>query len=40
MKTGSLFHSAGPDNAKARFPNFIIDRATTNQLEMKIIELV
>jgi len=31
MKTGSLFHSAGPANAKARFPNFLslIDRVTT-----------
>ena len=29
MKTGNLFHSAGPANAKARFPNFLIDRVTT-----------
>ena len=28
MKTGNLFHSAGPANAKARFPNFLIDRVT------------
>jgi len=29
MKTGNLFHSAGLANAKARFPNFLIDRVTT-----------
>jgi len=29
MKTGNLFHSAGPANAKARFPNFLIDYVTT-----------
>ena len=29
MKTGNLIHSAGPANAKARFPNFLIDRVTT-----------
>jgi len=30
MKTDNLFHSAGPANAKAQFPNFliIIDRVT------------
>jgi len=26
MKIGNLFHSAGPANAKARFPKFLIDR--------------
>jgi len=29
MKTGNLFHLAGPANAKARFPNSLIDRVTT-----------
>jgi len=29
MKTGNLFHSAGSANAKAPFPNFLIDRVTT-----------
>jgi len=29
MKTGNLFHSAGPTNAKARFQNFLTDRVTT-----------
>src|SRR6218665_111725 len=28
-KTGNLFHLAGPANAKARFPNSLIDRVTT-----------
>jgi len=29
MKTGNLFHAAGLANAKAWFPNFLIDRVTT-----------
>ena len=32
MKTGNLFHSAGPANAKARFPNFLIDCVTTKSV--------
>ena len=35
MKTGNLFHSAGPANAKARFTNFLIDRVTTKSASDK-----
>jgi len=36
MKTGNLFHSAGPANAKARFPNFLIDRVTLSPSEVHV----
>ena len=29
IKSGSLFHSAGPASANARFPSFVSDRVTT-----------
>lgn len=28
MKSGSLFHSAGPASVNARFPNFLTDLVT------------
>ena len=32
IKSGSLFHSAGPASANARFPNFLSDRVTTKSV--------
>ena len=40
IKTGSLFHSAGPASANALLPSFLSDRVTKNHLQTMNVALV